>query len=389
MNMEAPGLTLSGPQALHREFAHIFGHEPTMAVRAPGRVNLIGEHTDYNEGFVLPVAINRMVMVMASPRPDRKVHLYAASFGQRTSFSLDDIGPDPVMTWSNYQRGVALVLQQAGFTLKGMDALIRGDVPIGAGLSSSAAVEVATAYAFLRLGDLDLDRVQLALLCRRAENEFVGVNCGIMDQLVALLGRRGHALLIDCRSLEYQLVPIPAEASIVVADTRVRRGLLDSEYNIRQQQCQEGARLLGIKALRDISLEDFEGAQKRLPETVRRRCHHVVEENQRVVEAATALRRGDLPKFGQLMNESHRSLRDDYEVSCHELDLLAEAAWPLEGVYGSRMTGGGFGGCTVSLVQSSMVDQFREQVTESFKAAIGYAPEIYLCQAADGAGEAD
>ncbi|MFQ6059543.1 MAG: galactokinase, partial [Anaerolineae bacterium] len=336
-------------------FEALFGRPPTIVVRAPGRVNLIGEHTDYNEGFVLPVAINRSILMAAAPRHDREVRLYALNFEEGAAFSLDHIEHDEKRVWSNYQRGVAQVLQEQGLRLVGLEACIWGDIPIGSGLSSSAAVEVATAYTFQTLSGFSLDHAEMALLCQRAENEFVGVQCGIMDQFIACLGRRDHALLLDCRSLDYEHVPLPPPlappklggtggAAIVVCDTMVRRGLVDSEYNARRRECAEGARLLGVKALRDVSVEAFERRQGELPEIVRRRCRHVVHENQRVLDSVEALRRGDLAEFGRLMNESHRSLQEDYEVSCRELDLMVEVARQVEGVYGSRLTGAGFGG---------------------------------------------
>jgi galactokinase len=371
---------------IRTRFETLFGRPPTTVVRSPGRVNLIGEHTDYNEGFVLPVAIDRAILIAAAPRHDREVHLYALNFDEGTEFSLNRIERDEGRPWSNYQRGVTLVLEERGLPLVGMDACIWGDVPIGSGLSSSAAVEVATAFAFQILSGFELGRVEMALLCQRAENEFVGVQCGIMDQFIACLGRRDHALLIDCRSLDYKHVPLPPEAAIVVCDTMVRRGLVDSEYNARRRECAAGARLLGVKALRDVPVEEFERRRGELPEVVRRRCRHVIYENRRTLDSVEALRRGNLAEFGRLMNESHRSLRDDYEVSCRELDVMVEAAQRVEGVYGSRMTGAGFGGCTVSLVEAEAVEGFRDQVAQDYEAATGIEPSIYVCRAEDGVG---
>jgi galactokinase len=270
--------------SLRSRFRELFGTEAAIVVRAPGRVNLIGGHTDYNDGYVLPVAIDRSVLLAASSRPDRRVIVHALDFDQRAEFFLDDISPDAEHPWSNYQRGVAWLLQSEGFTLPGLNVALTGDVPIGAGLSSSAAAEVATAHAWQVLGDLELDRVRLASLCQRAENEFVGMNCGIMDQFIAALGQRDSVLLIDCRSLDYELVPIPAGTTVVVADTGVRRDLVDSEYNARRRECEEGVRLLqrylpGITALRDVSPLQFAEYQARLPDGVRQHCRHVVYEN--------------------------------------------------------------------------------------------------------------
>ena len=365
-------------------FKAAFGHKPTLMVGAPGRVNLIGEHTDYNQGFVLPVAINRYIVMAVAPRQDEHVLLHASNLAAQAEFPLDAIGRDEEQPWSNYQRGVAWQLQQAGYALRGMEAVIWGDVPIGSGLSSSAAVEVATGYAFQLLNDLEIDRVELALHCQRAEKEFVGVECGVMDQLIAVLGKRDHALLIDCQDLRTEQVPLPPGVSIVVADTMKRRDLLRSEYNVRRQECQHGAELLGVKSLRQISIQEFSAHEEQLPFPIGQRCRHVIHENQRVLDGVGALKRGDLDEFGRLMKESHRSLRDDYQVSSRELDLLVEAAWEVEGVYGCRLTGAGFGGCTVSLVKEETVESFKTQVTERYEAATGISPDIYICHAEDG-----
>jgi galactokinase len=384
---------------IRRKFEEIFGCQPATVVRAPGRVNLIGEHTDYNDGYVLPVAIDRSILMAAAPRPDRQVVLHALDFEQRTEFSLDDIQHDAQHPWSDYQRGVAFFLQERGFELPGVNAAISGDIPIGSGLSSSAAVEVAAAYVWQVLSGFPLSRVELALLCQQAENEFVGMKCGIMDQFISALGQRDHALLIDCRTLEHEAVKLGSgegsprsSATIVVCDTMKRRGLVDSEYNARRRECEEGVRRLqrhlpGIKALRDVSPAQFEQYQEDLPEVVRRRCRHVVYENARVLQSVRALKRGDLATFGRLMNASHVSLRDDYQVSCRELNVMVEAAWQVEGVYGSRLTGAGFGGCTVSLVAGEAVERFRAHVAAEYQAATGVEPQIYVCAVEDGVGQ--
>lgn len=365
-------------------FAREFGGEASVVVAAPGRVNLIGEHTDYNDGFVLPAAIDRHIVIAARPRADRVVRLFAADMRESARFDLDDIRPDTARRWSNYERGVAWALQGAGYTLQGMDAVIAGDVPVASGLSSSAAVEVATAFAFQTLGELALDGVQRALLCQKAENEFVGMRCGIMDQYIISLGRRGHALLIDCRSLDYRLVPVPAGVSLVICDTQKRRGLVDSEYNTRRNECEAGARALGVPALRDVSVETFAAREEELAPVTRKRCRHVVTENQRVMDAVDALGAGDLERFGALMNASHVSLRDDYEVSCAELDAMVEAAWRQPGVVGARMTGAGFGGCTVNLVRDEAAEAFQRQVAAEYTRATGLEPRVYRCAAEDG-----
>ena len=367
-----------------KAFVNAFDAQPELWLAAPGRVNLIGEHTDYNDGFVLPAAIDRHVLMAVSPRDDRQVHLVAADFGARTSFSLDDVVHDKTQRWSEYQRGVAWALQGAGYTLRGMNAVLSSDVPVGSGLSSSAAIEVAMAYAFQLMSDLELDGVERALLCQKAENQFVGMNCGIMDQYIVSLGRRGHALLIDCRSLEYELVPVPDGCDVVICDTKKRRGLVDSEYNRRRQECERGASILGATALRDISVETFVARQNELDEITRMRCRHVITENQRTLDGVAALRDGDVARFGELMNDSHTSLRDDYEVSCHELDLMVEAAQRQPGTLGSRMTGAGFGGCTVSLVRSEHSPAFVTQVAQAYTESTGVVPDVYVCQAEDG-----
>ena len=385
MNSEPTGNSLESlANRARHAFEQTYDVEATLCLAAPGRVNLIGEHTDYNEGFVLPAAIDRHVVIATRPRDDRLVRLHALDFDRAAAFGLDDIARDPVERWSNYERGVAWALQGHGFSLRGMDAVITGDVPIGAGLSSSAAIEVATAYALQMHGDLNLDPVTRALLCQKAESEFVGMHCGIMDQYIISLGKREHALLIDCRSLAYRLVPIPSGISIIVCDTKKQRGLVDSEYNTRRQECETGARLLGVPALRDVTPDAFEARQHELGEITRKRCRHVITEDQRVIDAVRALERGDLAHFGNLMNASHVSLRDDYEVSCHELDVMVEAAWEQDGIYGARMTGAGFGGCTVNLVADDHAPDFQANVAQAYEKATGARPEIYVCTAEDG-----
>jgi galactokinase len=366
-------------------FAQRFGGQPRFVARAPGRVNLIGEHTDYNEGFVLPVAIDREILIAARRRDDREVRLYAQAFDEEVTFALDAIAPPSEATWSAYIAGVALYLQREGYPVPGLEAVISGNVPIAAGLSSSAALEVAAATAFEAAGEFAMDPVAKALLCQRVENEFVGVRCGIMDQFIATLGRKGHALLIDCRSLEHCPVPIPSDATILIADSGVRRGLVESAYNERRAQCEEAARRLGVSALRDVTPEELRAHLDELPPLVARRARHVVEENRRVLDAVVALERGDLETFGQLMDASHASLRDLYEVSSPELDALVEIARAVPGCYGSRLTGAGFGGCTVSLVAQEAVGAVREAIEEEYPRRTGREPRVYVTQAAEGA----
>ena len=364
-----------------------FGEQASYIARAPGRVNLIGEHTDYNDGWVLPAAIDYDVRAAIKVRPDQTVRLYSLDFDQDDSFNLD--APiemaDESKSWSNYVRGVASILKQEGYQLRGMDAVISGNVPRGAGLSSSAAIELATITAFRTLNDLDISPVKAALYCQRAENEFVGMRCGVMDQFISSLGQANQALLIDCRSLEYQLVPLPAGAGIVVVNSGVRRALVDSAYNERRAQCEEGARILGVKALRDVSVEMLNSRIAELSEVVARRCRHIVTENQRVLDRVDALKKGDLVTFGKLMNASHQSMRDWYEISVPQLDALADIQQHVEGCYGARLTGAGFGGCTVALVEQSAVPKLVETVKSEYPQRTGLTPEIHICHATTGA----
>jgi galactokinase len=361
-----------------------FGQAPKLWVAAPGRVNLIGEHTDYNDGFVLPAAIDRHVVLGATPRADRLVRLHAVDFVETVTFDLDAIAYSDRNRWSNYLRGVAWALQGAGYRLQGMDAVLSSDVPVASGLSSSAAIEVATAFAFQVLSEFDLDGVQRALLCQKAENQFVGMNCGIMDQFIVSLGERNHALLIDCRTLDYQPVPIPAGCGLVICNTKKKRGLVDSEYNTRRQECERGAAILRVKALRDASSELLAQHRDRLDAVTYRRCRHVISEDERTLMAVEALRRGSLERLGELMADSHVSLRDDYEVSCYELDVMVEAAWQQSGVIGARMTGAGFGGCTINLVREGHAEAFARSVAREYSQVTGITPEVYICRAEDG-----
>jgi galactokinase len=360
--------------------------------RAPGRVNLIGEHTDYNDGFVMPAAIDFYTWVAAAPREDRKLVVYSENVAGGAEFDLDAPHPRPQHQWSDYVFGVAVVLEQAGHRLRGANLLVSGDVSIGAGLSSSAAIEVATGCALLGNSGVPIDRVELARLCQRAENEFVGMRCGIMDQFISCCGRADEALILDCRSLDYRLLPLPPDVSLVISNTMVKHELAGGEYNKRRAECEAGVRRLAqalphVRALRDVSPAELEQEGRDLPEVVYRRCRHVVSENARVVEAAGALDRGDVAAFGRLMGESHRSLRDDYEVSCAELDLMVELASKVEGTFGARMTGGGFGGCTINLVRSDRVEDFQRAVAQGYERVTGRAPEIYVSTAAAGAAE--
>ncbi len=393
--MEPPNVSASfenSPQLVARIFRQNYG-SPVGIFRAPGRVNLIGEHTDYNDGFVMPAALGLSTYVAVGGRDDRAVSVLSLDFEETATIALDDPGSGPTGHWSDYVRGVAAVLQASGVPLGGANLVIKSDVPIGAGLSSSAAIEVSVALALLAVVGRSLDRLDIAALCQRAEHQYAGTECGIMDQFISCFGRVGCALLLDCRSLAHELLDIPRTVRIVVCNTMVRHELAGGEYNQRRADCKEGVRLLrtklpDIRALRDIDTAQLTAVGKTLPERVYRRCHHVVTENARVLEAAQALRRLDLDSFGRLMVESHRSLRDDYEVSCRELDLMVESALACRDVYGARMTGGGFGGCTVNLVQVDAVDAFKENVSRRYASATGRTPAIHVCSAEDGAGPA-
>ena len=379
------------PENLHNSLNPI-NLPPARVFRAPGRVNLIGEHTDYNEGFVLPAAIDFSTRAELQPLKERKLEIYSEEFDEYVELNLDAEFPRPTGHWSDYVIGVAVVLEKAGHRLKGARIRIRSEIPLGAGLSSSAAIEVVTAYALVKHSRLNIDRVELAKLCQQSENEFVGARVGIMDQFVSLNGRVNSALLLDCRSLDFKLFELPESIRLVICNTMVKHELAASEYNVRRAECEEGVRKLsellpGISALRDVSAVQLEEHHEALPEVIYRRCRHVITENARVLAAAGALEALNLPSFGLLMNESHRSLRDDYEVSCRELDLMVSLAHDIPGVYGARMTGGGFGGCTINLVDSDKIQNFKTVIADSYYQATRLIPEIYVTSAANGAEE--
>jgi galactokinase len=380
---------MRGCTSIAERFRAKFGTSPRV-YRAPGRVNLIGEHTDYNEGFVMPAAVGFYCWVAISPREDHKLVICSDGFSDTAEVELGSPEIRPSKTWSDYPVGIALQLKQAGVPLRGANMLIHGEVPMGAGLSSSAAIEVATALALAEESGHSPDRVQLARLCQKAENEFVGARCGIMDQFISLHGRKNHALLLDCRSLHFDLVAIPECVRLVICNTMVKHDLVSGEYNQRRAECEEAVRglakvLPGIRSLRDVTLEQLERHRGSLSEITYKRAHHVVTENARVLDAAEALRTGNVERFGKRMAESHRSLRDMYEVSCAELDLMIDQAEKQEGVYGARMTGGGFGGSTINLVKSRFADPFAENVSRGYEKETGIAPQIYICAPAEGA----
>ncbi|WPB74119.1 galactokinase [Archangium violaceum] len=371
-------------EQVEQDFRKRFGAAPTAVVRSPGRVNLIGEHTDYNDGFVLPIAIDREVWIALRPRDDRRVVVHSLDYDASLSFELGQLshtGTD----WSEYVKGVAWALQEAGHTLRGLEAVMTGNVPRGAGLSSSAAVELAMERAFATVSGLQWKPSEMALLGQRVENKWIGVNSGIMDQMIVAGGRENHALLIDCRSLELQPVPVPAGAVVVVLDTGTRRGLVDSAYNERRSQCEEAARFFGVKALRDVDSRTLSARQNELDPLVRRRARHVITENERTLQAAEAMRASDLTLLGKLMDASHDSLRDDFEVTNDALNAIVSLARAQPGCFGARMTGAGFGGCAVALVTPEQTDAFVRAIHEKYTQATGKTPRIYVCHAADGA----
>lgn len=379
-------------QNLPLQFQISYGRAPRL-FRAPGRVNLIGEHTDYNGGFVLPMAIESESRVAAAVREDRKIRVRSLNVNEEFEFDLD--APEQKLrdSWIDYVEGVARILERNGIRLRGADLLIYSNVPTGAGLSSSAALEMSVGLALTEIAEQNIDRVKLALTGQSAEHEFVGAKVGIMDQFISAMGKRGYALLIDCRNLTAEHVPLDlSETSVVICDSKVKHNLSDSGYNTRRAECEEGVTILRkflpeIKELRDVSLVDFEKYQEHLPEVIKRRCRHVITENKRTLQAAKVLKKNNLAEFGRLMNLSHLSMRDDFEISCAEVDLLVKTAQSLDGVLGSRMTGGGFGGSTVNLVKNEKLSEFAEKISQKYEAETDIIPAIYVTKAEEGACE--
>ena len=371
-------------------FKEKFGYAATHVIQSPGRVNLIGEHTDYNDGFVLPCAIDYQTVISCAKRDDNIVRVIAADYNnEEDSFSLDSpIIKHETQQWPNYVRGVVKHLQLRDKNFGGADLVISGNVPQGAGLSSSASLEVAVGKTFQHLYNLPLDGVQLALNGQEAENQFVGCNCGIMDQLISSLGKKDHALLIDCRNLETRAVSIPEDAAVVIINSNFKRTLVGSEYNTRREQCEAGAHFFGKKALRDVTLDEFNTAINDLDPIVAKRVRHILTENIRTVEAADALARGDFVRMGQLMAESHASMRDDFEITVPQIDTLVEIVKAAIGEKGGvRMTGGGFGGCIVALVPQDLVPVIEQAVAQEYQAKTGIKETFYVCKASAGAGE--
>lgn len=378
------------PSQLREQFRDLYGTEATL-VRAPGRVNLIGEHTDYNDGFVLPAALGMYCYVAVAPRLDGILRVRSAQLDETVDLNIGALSGPPERHWSDYVRGVAAVLASLGYALKGANLLISSEVPVGAGLSSSAAIEVSTALALDSVAALNIPRVELPRICQRAENEYSGAMCGIMDQFISTFGKAGHGLMLDCRSLRYELAPVPDSVRLVICNTMVKHELSGGEYNQRRAACETASKRIGldkpsVRALRDVTMADLRFYRDILGDTVYRRCRHVVTENQRVLDALSALKSGDMTGFGELMYASHASLRDDYEVSCDELNIMVDLASHIQGVYGARMTGGGFGGCTINLVKAEAVPRFESLISADYKKATGLAPVVYVCSTADGAG---
>jgi len=361
-----------------------FGEEPQWIVQAPGRVNLIGEHTDYNDGFVMPLAIDRGSFIAMRRREDDLVRIRSMEFGETKQFNLGCIKKDS-MSWIEYPKGVAFALQEEGFQLNGWEGVACCDVPMGASLSSSASIELAVARAFAARSGLEWNPIKMAVICQKSERQWVGVNCGIMDQMISAIGRKDHAALIDCRSLEAQHVPIPPGTSVVVMDTATRRGLVDSAYNERRSQCEAAADFFGVKALRDITLGVFEAKVPTDGAIQWRRARHVISEISRTLEAAEVMRQGDAVALGKLMSASHDSLRDDFEVTNDYLDAMVQIARRKDSCLGARMTGAGFGGCAIALVRASTAERFMNAVAAEYRKESGLAPKIYLCSASAGA----
>lgn len=371
-------------------FAETFGYPATHTFQAPGRVNLIGEHTDYNDGFVLPCAIDYQTAISAAPRADRTVRVIAADYDNQTDeFSLDaPILAHDSQQWSNYVRGVVKHLLNRDKSFGGADLVISGNVPQGAGLSSSASLEVAVGTVFQQLYHLPLDGAQIALNGQEAENQFVGCNCGIMDQLISALGKKDHALLLDCRTLGTRAVSMPQGVAVIIINSNFKRTLVGSEYNTRREQCETGARFFQQPALRDVSLEQFNAVAAELDPLVAKRVRHVLTENQRTLEAADALEKGDLQRMGELMAASHASMRDDFEITVPQIDTLVDIVKETIGDKGGvRMTGGGFGGCIVALVPEDLVSQVQEAVAAQYEAKTGIKETFYVCKASEGAGQ--
>ncbi|WP_392559949.1 galactokinase [Orbus mooreae] len=371
-------------------FLSQFDYPADTVIQAPGRVNLIGEHTDYNDGFVLPCAINYQTVISCKKRNDDTVRVIAADYdNQLDTFSLtEEIIAHPTYLWANYIRGVMKYLQLKTPQIKGVDLVVSGNVPQGAGLSSSASLEVAIAKMMQTLYDLPLSGTELALIGQEAENKFVSCNCGIMDQLISSLGKAQHALLIDCRTLGSKAVSMPENMSIVIINSNIKRGLVDSEYNTRRKQCEQAAKALGVKALRDARLADLLAIKDKIDPVVFKRAHHIITENDRTEEAAQALADNNYQRLSELMAQSHQSMKNDFEITVPAIDYLVEIIGEVIGNKGGvRMTGGGFGGCVVALVPNYLVEKVQQTVKQNYQSKFNIAETFYVCQASDGAGQ--
>jgi galactokinase len=371
-------------ERVQEESIRRFGQPAALLIRAPGRVNLIGEHTDYNDGFVLPMAIERTVWIAMRPRNDRRVLISSLEMTTVGSFSLDDLHRDG-SEWYEYLKGMAWALSEDGYGLRGWEGVMSSDVPVGAGLSSSAAIEMATARAFAQVAGFKWEPVRIAKAGRRAENDWIGVNSGIMDQMASAACQAGHALFLDCRSLDYENIPLPASVAVVVLDTATRRGNVDSGYNERFKQCQEAARYFGVRALRDVTPKELMEKGGGLDEVVYRRARHVVTENQRVLDAIAAMRAGNVEELGLLLDASHASMRDDFEITNDALNVIVSIARRQPGCYGARMTGGGFGGCAMALVDVGQAENFAATVAREYQAEFGLTASVYVCHPSQGA----
>ena len=376
---------MSLADSVKRKFKDEFNEPPATIVRAPGRVNLIGEHTDYNDGFVFPMAIDRAAYIALRPRDGNRVFIHSLDLDDRRVFALDDLRRPSRTEWIDYLIGVAWALQERGYALRAWEGVISGDVPIGSGLSSSAALELVTARAFFEVSHFEWDPATMAQVGRAAENQWLGIQTGIMDQMISAAGVADRALLIDCRSLETYSAPLPAGTAVVILDTGTRRGLVDSKYNERREQCEAAARHFGIPALRDIDLSAFRERERELEPLIRMRANHVISENARTLRARKAMDEGDAVMLGQLMIASHMSLRDDFEVSSAALDAIVDCANAEAACYGARMTGAGFGGCAVALVKADSADEFVENVRAGYMAATSHQPMLYITKASKGA----
>lgn len=381
---------------LKKEFKKRFSSNDKIRIfSAPGRVNIIGEHTDYNGGLVLPVAIDRNILAAGRESADRMLNLASINFPKEVSCSLDNIKYKKEDDWANYPKGVAWAIENEGIKLRGADIIFHGNIPLESGLSSSAAIEIVSMLTLLGLSDKKLHKKKMALLARKAENEFVGVSCGIMDQFIITFGKKNHALLLDCKSLSYKLIPFVSENTvIIIGNTNVKRGLANSEYNKRVKETSEGLKVLkeyigreDIEVLSDVRLEEFNQYKEKLPHPVDKRCEHVLNENKRVRKALNFLKDGDLDNLGKLLISSHNSLKELYEVSSHELDIMVEEALKISGVYGARMTGAGFGGCIIAIADESVKTEFIKKVGKVYEKKTGIKGDFYVCNIENGARE--